>query len=488
LRGKASLEASEGGARGKQGVAGGRIIGAVLVITCAMFAMGPCALGQALTSDSLRGTLEQDAEKQAALTGDLPIERIARMDYALPANREEYLASQGLGAVFVVALAHDGEELPLSRVYLLEAESGKEIELEKLISVVHEDDAAGVAARVYGRHRFMGLYLVEAHYLDSRPTLVVDFAQKRAGFRVGSLIPPDYPHEGIDRLEGKVTNAFVSFVRREFPIAEEMVATIRQREAEAAATAVPTAVPTKVAVVAPGSVATRPIPQPSSSGMKQPGEIESEARDGAGWKAWYWGLGLVVTFAVYLVVGRRRLRICDECGGIHYTNEQPCAKCALDGFVREAAAREARERAEREASRQRQEEDARRREEEGRRARTEQQRSEEARRQAAERQAREEERRRGEKRRQEDQERQRRAEEEAERERASKEREAELDPYSVLGIRRNATKEEIREAWLRLTAKNHPDKVHDLDPRIHAFATERMKEINKAYEMLKDRR
>ena len=106
----------------------------------------------------------------------------------------------------------------------------------------------------------------------------------------------------------------------------------------------------------------------------------------------------------------------------------------------------------------------------------------------AEGQAREEERRHREKRRQEDQERQRRAEEVAERERASKEGEAELDPYSVLGIRRNATKKESREAWLRLTAKNHPDKVHDLGPRVHAFATERVKEIDKAYEMLKDRR
>lgn len=53
------------------------------------------------------------------------------------------------------------------------------------------------------------------------------------------------------------------------------------------------------------------------------------------------------------------------------------------------------------------------------------------------------------------------------------------DPYHVLGISRDATKEEIKKAYRKKAKEYHPDQ-HPDDPA----AAEKMKEINEAYDML----
>ncbi|MCC6547054.1 J domain-containing protein, partial [Candidatus Sumerlaeota bacterium] len=55
------------------------------------------------------------------------------------------------------------------------------------------------------------------------------------------------------------------------------------------------------------------------------------------------------------------------------------------------------------------------------------------------------------------------------------------DYYEVLGVSRSAPAEEIRRAYRKLARKHHPD-VNKNDPK----AEERFKEINEAYEVLKD--
>ena len=54
------------------------------------------------------------------------------------------------------------------------------------------------------------------------------------------------------------------------------------------------------------------------------------------------------------------------------------------------------------------------------------------------------------------------------------------NPYSVLGVSPNATDEEIKQAYRNLARKYHPDKYRDSD--LADLATEKMKEINAAYE------
>ena len=62
-----------------------------------------------------------------------------------------------------------------------------------------------------------------------------------------------------------------------------------------------------------------------------------------------------------------------------------------------------------------------------------------------------------------------------------------MDPYQVLGISRNASDEEVKKAYKELAKKYHPDKVAgsaDADK-----ASERMKEINAAYDtIMRERR
>jgi len=60
------------------------------------------------------------------------------------------------------------------------------------------------------------------------------------------------------------------------------------------------------------------------------------------------------------------------------------------------------------------------------------------------------------------------------------------DPYKVLGVSPDASEEEIKKAYRALARKYHPDKYRDSD--LADLASEKMKEINAAYEEIKQLR
>jgi len=60
--------------------------------------------------------------------------------------------------------------------------------------------------------------------------------------------------------------------------------------------------------------------------------------------------------------------------------------------------------------------------------------------------------------------------------------------YKILGIKQNATIQEIKKAYRKKAIEYHPDKVEHLGEDIRKGAEEKFKKMNKAYEQLKKER
>lgn len=58
------------------------------------------------------------------------------------------------------------------------------------------------------------------------------------------------------------------------------------------------------------------------------------------------------------------------------------------------------------------------------------------------------------------------------------------DPYSLLGVPRGASPDEIRSAYRRLVAQYHPDKVSHLGREFQEMAHQKLIAIQQAYEMV----
>ena len=62
------------------------------------------------------------------------------------------------------------------------------------------------------------------------------------------------------------------------------------------------------------------------------------------------------------------------------------------------------------------------------------------------------------------------------------------NPYTVLGIDKSATDEEVKKAYRKLAMKYHPDRVETMGEEIKRNAEKQFKEINEAYETIKNER
>ena len=62
------------------------------------------------------------------------------------------------------------------------------------------------------------------------------------------------------------------------------------------------------------------------------------------------------------------------------------------------------------------------------------------------------------------------------------------DPYMVLDVDPSADDETIRRAWQRLVSQYHPDKLEGAAPELRAQADKKLREINRAYDLIQQRR
>ncbi len=60
----------------------------------------------------------------------------------------------------------------------------------------------------------------------------------------------------------------------------------------------------------------------------------------------------------------------------------------------------------------------------------------------------------------------------------------EKDPYKILGVKREASKEEIKSAFRMAASKYHPDKVSHLGEEFQDIAHKKLLAIKEAYETL----
>jgi len=63
-----------------------------------------------------------------------------------------------------------------------------------------------------------------------------------------------------------------------------------------------------------------------------------------------------------------------------------------------------------------------------------------------------------------------------------------IDPYAVLGVTRDANDREIKNAYRRLMSQHHPDKLGDVPAELKRRAEERAREINAAYDRIREQR
>ena len=59
------------------------------------------------------------------------------------------------------------------------------------------------------------------------------------------------------------------------------------------------------------------------------------------------------------------------------------------------------------------------------------------------------------------------------------------DAYSILGLKSEATNDEIKSAYKQKVKEYHPDRVANLGEELKQLAEQKTQQINKSYEMLK---
>ncbi len=169
------------------------------------------------TPERMSHRIEEAAIKYQA---HAPIRHVVLYDIGYPRDDQEYNALDGHAVILLTALAHEREELPLQRAYVLL--EGREIELKQLRLVLAEQSARSVSAKTFGAFRADALYLLPVYLRMKAGDLLVDYAKNKKGLKVAAFGTPVSSH--VSRLNikspigtGPSDKVLEEFIKREYP-------------------------------------------------------------------------------------------------------------------------------------------------------------------------------------------------------------------------------------------------------------------------------
>ena len=150
---------------------------------------GPVKQG-AVTPETIAQRLAGVAERAQKIPQGVP--RAAIIDFSWPQDVAEYRALGKYIIVFVSAVSHEADELPLKRVYV--ESDGSQVTLEKIASVRRDVPRSSPVHTALGPYREDAFYLAPAGSMMRKGLVLVDFAARRSGFRLYELpgTPPAF--------------------------------------------------------------------------------------------------------------------------------------------------------------------------------------------------------------------------------------------------------------------------------------------------------
>lgn len=176
-----------------------------------------------LSKLKMQSTLIASAEKYKQY-GE--VERATHHDMAFPKDREEYVAMQGFGVLWVTSHSQNPKELPIKNIRIYIKDKGT-VGIDP-IYVFPSKEKHQLVAKVLGKHRSDAIYMIPFYAEMQGGTLLADYSANRTDFVMGN-ITPTYPSEiGMPfKLSKDVTYPekaiFRALLEREYPISKYLI-------------------------------------------------------------------------------------------------------------------------------------------------------------------------------------------------------------------------------------------------------------------------
>ncbi len=170
-------------------------------------------------------TVDADIEASAKASrerGDAPLARYRKFVIVWPDDTDGYLRLAKHAVMLLTVITQDSRELPVDRVYIRAGAS--DLVLRKIWSQRSEVASGSFTAKVYGRYREDGFYLVPGGRLMGEGTILADLTSRRSGMSVtalptgiGRAHADDFPPGDPARRAKLDAVAFRAFMEANFP-------------------------------------------------------------------------------------------------------------------------------------------------------------------------------------------------------------------------------------------------------------------------------